>query len=222
MVQDCYDHPVEARAIDSHGPYLWSMTIAQVLCSWTGLQGGTGYSIFYARSTAASSGPLNTFWAAVKAQLPNAVTVNVPNSGKLIDEATGKMTGVWGAGSTSANTGTGGTNYPPSAGCQIKWLTTGFNRGRKVSGRTYLVPLPTTAFTSTGTIATTVTGALFTPATQLISDWTGNMVVWSRPVMVLGADGKPTDEIKYPGTIYTITSALTPTKSVSQTGRRDA
>lgn len=198
------------------------MSISQVACSWTGLQGGTGYSIFYVRGTLLSPSAFNTFFGSVRSLLPNAATVNVPNTGKVIDEATGKMTGVWAGGSASANTGTGGTNYPPTSGCQVKWLTGGYVNGRRVQGRTYLVPLPTSSFTTTGTIATTTTGNLFTYASTLITDLANNFVIWARPLYELDADGHPTDVIKRAGTTWTVSSCLTPTKAASLTGRRDA
>jgi len=197
------------------------MTISQVACSWTGLQGGVGYSIFYVRGTLLSPVAFTTFFGSVKTYLPNAVTVNVPNTGKVIDEATGKMTGVWAGGSASAQTGNGGANYPATAGCQIKWLTSGYVNGRRVQGRTYLVPLPTSAFTTTGTIATTTTGALFTAASTLITDLANNFVVWARPLYGKDSAGNTTDELIRAGTSWTVSSTLTPTKQASLRGRRD-
>lgn len=197
------------------------MTISQIACSWTGLQGGTGYSIFYYRGTLLSPSAYTTFFGSIKGYLPNAVTVNIPNTGKVMDEATGKMTGVWAGGSASAQTGTGGTNYPPSEGMQVKWLTAGYVNGRRVQGRTYLVPLPTVSFTSTGTIATSITGGTFTAATTLISDLASNFVVWARPLYERDSAGNPTEVLKRAGTMWTVSSCLVPTKTASLTGRRD-
>lgn len=197
------------------------MTIAQLQVTWSGLTGLPGYSFFYVRSTAASIGPIPVFLDAIKTYFPAPLTWNVNPVWKLLDETNGKMTGVGGGGAQPAIAAQGSTSYASAQGAQIKWGTNGFNRGRRVWGRTYLVPLIQAAHGAGGLITSTTVGTINSAAEVMRQAYTGNMVVWSRPVFEKDADGKPTDVVKYPGTIYDIVSTTTPTKSVVLTRRRD-
>lgn len=197
------------------------MTIAQISAKWDGLTGLPGYTFVYVRSTASSPNPLQAFFEAIKSYLPLPLTVQVPNSGRLIDETNGKMTGVWGAGTTTTTSASGVNTYPPQAGAQVKWDTNDFVNGRRVRGRTYIVPLTTSAFSSGGLIGSTVANAINAAATTMISSYTGNLVIWSRPLFELDADGNPTEVLKRAGSIHTVSTSTCPLKSVTLNRRRD-
>lgn len=198
------------------------MTIAQLQTTWTGLNGLPGYTFFYVDATAAGLAPVPFFWDSIKQFFPTPMTWTVQGVWKLIDETNGKMTGVGGSGPNSTIAATGSAAYVAQAGCQIKWGTNNFERGRRVWGRTYCVPLINTSFSSGGLIAAATVGAINSAATALANGFAGNMRVWHRPVFEVGADGKPTDVVKYPGKQIPIVSSTVPTKSVTLNRRRDS
>lgn len=197
------------------------MTIAQIQATWAGLTGLPGYSFFYVRSTAASPNPVQAFFEAIKTFLPSPLTVQVPNTGRLIDETNGKMTGVWGAGTTTTTAASGVATFAPQAGVQVKWDTNGFVNGRHVRGRTYIVPLISTSYSTGGTVVSTTCNAINTAATTLISSYTGNLVVWARPLFERDADGNPTDVLIRAGSIHTVSTSTVPIKSATLNRRRD-
>jgi hypothetical protein len=199
------------------------MTIAQIQASWAGLPGGPGFTTIYVRSTAASPTPLFTFFQNIVQHLPAAVSITVPSTGRLIDESNGKMTGVWNVAGGGTVAGTSANTFAPQSGAQVKWDTGGFSNGRHVRGRMFIVPLSTSQYAATppGTLTPATCNNINTNATNMISQFSGNLVVWQRPLFVLGADGKPTDELKRPGTVSTVTTATTPTKAATLRGRRD-
>ena len=53
--------------------------------------------------------------------------------------------------------------------------------GRRIQGRTFLVPLVASAFDSTGTISTAALATLQTAANGLVAYDTIDPVVWKRP-----------------------------------------
>lgn len=97
-------------------------------------------------------------------------------TGTLVDSLTVTPRSVSG---TSANTGIG----PAPAGAVVSWKTADVKAGKRVQGRTFLVPLNDAAFQSDGTLSTatlTEAGEFATAmgdagATDLVH------VVWSRP-----------------------------------------
>ena len=197
------------------------MTIAQISATWTGITGGTGYTFLYVRSTAASPTQLQTFFEAIKTYFPAVLNIQVPNTGRLIDESNGKMTGVWGAGATATTTGTGSSGYSGQTGAQVKWDTNGFVNGRHVRGRTFLVPLSLNNWGTDGLLYAATCNAINAAATTMISNYTGNLVVWARPLFEKDANGDPTDVIKRAGSIHTVSTATTPRKPATLRGRRD-
>jgi hypothetical protein len=64
---------------------------------------------------------------------------------------------------------------------RIQWKTLGYNNGRRVTGSTFIVPLPSSAYVADGNINTTVGGALLTAGAALVTAQGTNFVVYSRP-----------------------------------------
>ena len=197
------------------------MTIAKIHANWSTFTGQPGYTNIFVRSTAASPNPLQAFFQAITSYLPTGLVVTIPNSGEFIDEANGKMTGVWGTGTTTSSTGTGGANYAPQSGAQVKFDTGGFVNGRHVRGRMFLVPLATSVYAG-AVLNSTVANAIQAAADTMRTSFTGNLVVWSRPVFELDSNGNPTEVLKRPGQVFTVTTCTCPTKPATLRSRRDA
>jgi hypothetical protein len=134
------------------------MAYTELVATWSGVSGLPGYSKFrfigeltpsQLNSAAAN---LRTFWDAIKATLPGAVTITIqPGASFHADDGT--LTG-----ETSITTpptavvGTGGSVYSAASGYMVLWNTGAINGGKKVRGRTYFVPTSTLIFESNGTI----------------------------------------------------------------------
>ena len=75
---------------------LRDVTINKIRAIWNNFPGAPGYTTVYSASPPTPTlGALRGFFDAIKALIPNGTTISFPNSGDLIDEATGAVTGAW-------------------------------------------------------------------------------------------------------------------------------
>lgn len=133
----------------------------------------------------------------------------MPSSGDEISEGDGSITGAWSVATTpSVVTGTGAGNYAGNAGAVIHWLTTGVNQGRRIRGRTFIVPIVSAAYDATGSLSTTFITTLTTAGNVLIAANPGLINVWSRP-----RPGRS-------GSQFSISSCRVPDLAVSLRSRR--
>lgn len=195
----------------SPASYSVAMTLARVNVAWQSWPGAPGVSTFYLDPTPAQAtiDSIRTFFNALIALLPSGLTINVPSSGDEISEATGDITGSWSVATTPTTvTGTGAGNYAGNAGAVVHWLTQGVVANRRVRGRTFIVPLVSTAYDTAGSLGsatiTTINGA----ASTFIAANPGLVNVWSRPRPGLS------------GSQNAITSTRVPDLAVSLRSRR--
>ena len=153
--------------------------INRIRCAWAGVPGG-GLSTFYLQGTPTSLAPLKTFFSAIAALVPSVVTVDIPNSGDVIESTTGALTGGWTAtgGGAQAMSGTG--NYSALSGAYIRWQTPTVVNGRRLVGRTFIVPLTAGQYDSNGTLGAGAVTTLQNAADALVLAFPG-MGVWHRP-----------------------------------------
>lgn len=195
------------------------MSIQKLVCTWTYGAGSPGYSVFYATGQAGAQMLFSPFWQAVAPYLPPSVSINTPNTGDVIDETTGKKTGTWGTGVVTNTVGTAVAAYAAPCGGRINWSTNAFVNGHKVAGKTYLVPLGSANYSTTGTISSACSNSINAAAVSLYQNSGGALVIWHRPVYDLST--KP-PTLKTPGSVHPIVGAATPTKVSVLTSRRDS
>jgi len=94
--------------------------------------------------------------------------------------------------------------------------------GHRVSGLTYVVPIVSTQYATSGILLTNFCTTLNTAATTFITQMAQSFIIWARPLFEKGADGKPTDVIKRAGSFHKVGTSTVPSKSVVLRGRRDA
>lgn len=113
-----------------------------------------GLSTFYYGVATPNVSDAVTFFTAIKGLFPNTLTWVIPSSGDELDSATGTLTGVWAGtgGGTVAGT-VAGASYAAGTGVTVKWPTGVIHNGRRVLGRTFLNPITTSCYTSSGTLA---------------------------------------------------------------------
>lgn len=142
--------------------------------TWGNFSGAPGYTKFNflgdltATEMNAVLSRVNTFFTALASYLPANVTVTPQALGVHHDDK-GLVTGYVTASSPGgAVTGTGTGLYSSAAGACLTWYTDGWSNGRRITGRTFLVPLsPTQTFQNDGTLSSPFMTALNTAAQGL-------------------------------------------------------
>ena len=155
-------------------------------CAWQNWPGAPGVSTFYAESGADIStitDALRAFWQSFVTYLPTGLTIQVPSTGDIISDTTGAITGAWSDGTPVAVvTGTAAGVYAGNAGAVVHWLTGAVINGRRLRGRTFLVPLIGSAYDANGSLSATTITAITNAATTLVAAIGTNLLVWHRPV----------------------------------------
>lgn len=192
----------------------------RVVAQWSGFTGAPGFSNFYfagpgetAAAAQAAANDVRTFFAALINDLPAGVTITVspivavinPGDGVLSDEITV-------ATAPASVVGTGAGAYAAPVGAVVNWRTSTVVAGRRLRGRTFLVPLQGGSFQTDGTLATGALGIIRGAAATLATVNTGapiELVVWHRPVNNAG------------GSTAVVTSSFVPDKAAVLRSRRD-
>ena len=198
----------------------------RVRINWTGFPGGPGISTLYGTESTAAPASSSNCLTDISNQVPMDVSWNIPSSGDTIDPITGLITGGWSGGTPTPGTGGGTGVYAAPVGCMIKWSTGQVRSGRRVKGRTFLVPLVGTAFDTAGNVEPGAIGTIADGAAALVTALAPNFFVWQRPRK---ASNAWTDvhgllhpaKVARVGESIAITSSSVPTKAVVLRSRRD-
>lgn len=164
-------------------------TLVRISAVWGGFVGAPGYTHWYGISdgdsvaaAVALSGRMRTFFDSIKIYLPGAADVKVQRTYQVINDVNGNILSEAALPSDPlvVNGGGASASYAAPAGMCVNWETGTFNaNGRRIRGRTYLVPL--VSFTeSDGSVSATPLGAV-TAAANAALGGTGSLGVWTRP-----------------------------------------
>lgn len=157
------------------------MALNRVRTTLTGLGGLPGLSTFYFDSTTTDMTGVRTFWDAIKGLIPNGVSIQVPNSGDQFLEGTGTITGSWSGPAQASVASTGGVGaYLSTAGAMIRWTCNGVVDGRRPIGKTFIIPVSTSVFSSSGTVSATTKTTVNNAVAALLSTYGGAMKLWHR------------------------------------------
>lgn len=151
---------------------------------WTGFSGAPGVNTLWFDDTSpADPAPaMRTFFEAIKAHLAQGVTIAYDNTGDLVSDATGAITGSW-SGTAAANTSsTGAGVYAAPVGACVTMRTASIINRRRLIGKMFLVPLDADSFDTTGRLNSTALSDINNAmATFLASAPGGAWSVWHRP-----------------------------------------
>jgi hypothetical protein len=182
------------------------------------LEGGVG-SFFTTTNVQTAVNAMRTFWDAVKAYVPNEVTLTVSPTVDIYDEVSGDLIASITAPTPPTNVvGTDSGAFAMASGMKLALATGTIRNGRRVRGSTYIVPSGASTLTTSGLVAsaartaTNTAGAAFATAlaTPLLIH-----VVYSRPLPAEHPLG-PRD-----GALALITAYDTNEKTAVLRGRRD-
>jgi hypothetical protein len=174
----------------------------RVKLRWSGFNGGPGYSIFHFQGldneqpsealAQTAVGQIEDFAGAILNLVPKIVTLQVMPDVEVIDETNGDLTDVLSATPGPAVTGNASSfeNYASASGAVVTWRTAGIRNGRRVRGRTFLVPLTSSAYAPDGSLADSALTALNTASAAMVGSFGGPVLgVFARPTGPAAVDG---------------------------------
>lgn len=129
---------------------------------------------------------LHTFFNAITTWLPTSVHISFPSVGDSYNDTTGALTGSWTASSNADVVGGSLDSYAAPAGAVVNWNTAGIVNGRRVRGRTFIVPVARNGYDTDGTLSAAFVSALDLAASDLVTNSAGGLLVWHRPVGGVG------------------------------------
>lgn len=176
--------------------------IIRIKARWQGFQGGPGYSIFHLRDFSstdptkaeaeAGMARIRLFFQNISGIIPAVASVQVESDVEVIEETTGELLSVIAATSTSVVAGGASSTakFATAAGGLVTWRTSLVHNGRRIRGRTFLVPLSSAAFDVDGTLSSSAVSDINTAATALANpSGAPDMGVWARPSAPGASDG---------------------------------
>ena len=161
--------------------------------NWAGGIGGQGVTVFHGRprldgqaSEAAQelAERARAFFAALAAGIiPATVTLSFESEAVNLDTTTGTLLGVIPVDPPDNVVGGAGTVYARPSGLRVDWLTDAVVAGRRLRGRTFLVPASSGAFLADGTPGPAVLTLVKNAADDFYDSTLGDEVspsIWSR------------------------------------------
>jgi hypothetical protein len=132
---------------------------------------------------------LSIFFGQLKTLLPASITITIPQVGQLYDDVTGQLLGTWTGAAQASATGTAAGAFGSASGGVVKWITPTIARRHALQGRTFIVPMASSAFNATGVLAPSSVTTMVSAAGQVVTG--GVFRIWSRPTPLhaLGVSG---------------------------------
>lgn len=153
----------------------------RIRMEWSGARGTPGVSTFYAISGAAVITDLNGALTVLAPYIPAGVQIQMIETGDTIDVVTGEIRATWSGVRPIPTAGGGPAAYSGPAGGMVDWRSPVYISGRRLRGRTFLVPLSTNAYSDQGGMAIGLFDALNSALASLLSAHPGELHIYQRP-----------------------------------------
>lgn len=190
--------------------------IDRVRVVWEGLSGLPGVSTLYFLDATSAMDDVHDFYDAFAGGLPSPLTITVQSAGDTIEDTTGNLAGAWAASTVPDPIEcTGLTTYAGGTGLVVRWLTQGIVAGRRVQGRTFMVPLSSNNYDA-GSLTPGILAPARAAASAFVAAQSGNLVVWSQPHVPRPGDEKPARA----GSHAAVTAAVVPDLAAVLRSRR--
>lgn len=194
------------------------MAVYRVKLRWTGFTGAPGYTnLHFSAPTAhtqagaqAAYDAAHAFGGNIASAIPQGVSIVTEGGVEVVEQTTNELVTVYSA-TTKANAGGIQTaGYSSATGACITWETGEVKNGRRVRGRTFIVPLSGAMYQTDGTLTSACITDLVEAATVLAGGGF-NFGILSRPSALGAADGS----------FHTVSSGRVADKTAILRSRRD-
>lgn len=202
------------------------VSLMRVTARWNGFPGAPGYSVFHLRDfdsgtggndipTAAQAGAaalrIRGFFDAIKGILPSVATIQVSGEVEVVDSETGNLIDAVSAGVPGVVTGGITGVYASPVGAVVNWRTGSVRNGRRLRGRTFIVPMAGSQFAS----------GILLPAAQTTIQTAASALADSTQTPDLFVFGRPTSSGASDGVAAVVTGAQVPSLAAILRSRRD-
>lgn len=175
------------------------MDILRITLRWTGFTGAPGYSVFHfgtdggfwdggiigdglQQAADAAADRVASAASAAGGAIPSVVSLAVESEAEVLNSDTGEILGVVEVDAEVAQQPRMSGGYSAASGAVVNWRTNDYRFGRRIRGRTFLVPLGGDAYQSDGTLVPGALNDLNDFVAAIIGDGSGpDFGVWSRP-----------------------------------------
>lgn len=193
------------------------MDMIRITARWTGFPGGPGYSNFF---FAGGGGLISdvgqvadrvmSAFSEITTWLASGTRIELEPEAAIVDSDTGVVSDFAQVDNDTAVVAGGNANYAGPTGAVVNWRTNDLRNGRRIRGRTFLVPLTGATFDVDGTLNGGALEDINAFADTLRGvDLDSELGVWSRPV---GGSG---------GVFATVTNHNVPDMAAVLRSRRD-
>lgn len=182
------------------------VNIMRVTTRWSGFPGAPGYTNLFFRDfdTATGTGGdgstaqaqsatdrVRTFWTALRGLFPDEVRLDMNPEVDMLEDTTGQLVDSFAVTPGATILGSGTASYAGPVGMVINWRTGGIRNGRRIRGRTFLVPVHNGVFLATGGLNPAETTGVKTAADALLAEPNSpDLGIWARPSAPLATDGQ--------------------------------
>lgn len=201
--------------------------LLRVKARWTGFSGAPGFTVLHFRDfsgpdgggtepdnaqAAAAGERVRAFFQTLNGLLPDSVRIAVEPDVDVVEDTTGELINSLNAGQIATVSGAVPGSFAGPSGAVVNWKTGGIRNGRRIRGRSFIVPLSSSIYSSTGILTTGAQDALQTAASALAaSTGTPDLMVYARPSIAGASDGQSS----------VVTSATVPSMIAVLRSRRD-
>lgn len=187
----------------------------------SGFPGGPGVATMYFLDINTAPDSIRSFWEGMFSMIPADVTIKVDGVGDVIEDTTGALVGQWIFPAPAVVQCTGAGNYAAPAGGLIRWETGVIKDGRRLRGKTFVVPMIAIQFQTDGSLAPTTLTDMLAAAQVLITGQNASFVIWHRPFKGTPATATKPARPSHLGSHSLVTGASIPDKVVVLRSRRD-
>lgn len=178
--------------------------MVKVKVRWHGFTGSPGYSNFFFREwsdagyvpsvaeASNSAAKVHQFFDAIKGIFPPVVNIQVEGDAEVINDTDGQLVTAFSIGPfANLQGGAAAANYSAATGAVVSWQTGGVRNGRRVRGRTFLVPTSSDIFDNTGSLTSAAVASVTAAANTLVAPAANSpdMGVYARPSAPGANDG---------------------------------
>lgn len=190
--------------------------VAQYRAFWQIPDAGPAVSTFHLTAVGpsnvvAAAQSIADFLGVAMNSVPNDVTVTFDSEMTVYNDATGQLTATVPVTPPQSTTGLVASQWAAGSGLRVDWLTPFIRNGRRVRGRTFIVPAGLDAFTNSGQVSGPAISQMTAAGATMVNELSANaspLCIYARPT--------PGNA----GQAYNVTSVAVPTQAATLRGRK--